>query len=372
MTIYGIGRAIVDYYVEGRIDESFMEQAFGQLPEDSLPSSTGRPIHVEGAAFSFVLHRISTLDGYKLIRETGGTCVNILKTIGTLTPQSTCFFTGTVGGNSSQSQLDEDGSFFQTEMEQLGIHHQIRVQLGNTGRCLVLPGPGQGWMALASPAVAADIGPEQVQSFLQAAHNSQQQQDSRLILVEGMELEQQCFCQQLHTTTLPLILACGTPFGAKMTANFLKELVHTAASAKSCQQQNKAITLVFANDLEARILEQDHMDFAKWSRSYNILFVITHGASGSSCYFQGTKLFTPATKVAQEQIVDATGAGDVFAGSFLSQLAQDILSDNMNQEKILAAMGYASTAASKIIQVPLCQTAQLCQTNVLSQEDNEN
>ena len=364
MTIYGIGRAIVDYCVEGRIDESFMEQAFGQLPENNLPSPTGRPIHVEGAAFSFVLNQISTLDGYKLIRETGGTCVNILKTIGTLTPQSTCFFTGTVGGDSSQSLLDEDGSFFQTEMEQLGIHHQLRVQLGNTGRCLVLPEPGQGWMALASPAVAADIGPEQVQSFLQAAHNSQQQQDSRLILVEGMELEQQCFCQQLHTTTLPLILACGTPFGAKMTANFLKELAHTAAPAKSCQQQDKATTtLVFANDLEARILEQDHIDFAEWSHSYNILFLVTHGCGGSSCYFQGTRLFTPATQVVPEQIVDATGAGDVFAGAFLSQLQDLPFEKNLTTKKILATMEYASTAASKIIQVPLCRTRFLTQGN---------
>lgn len=371
MTIYGIGRAIVDYYVEGRIDTCFMERAFGQLPEDNRPSPTGRPIHVEGAAFSFILNRISTLDGYKLIRETGGTCVNILKTIGTLTPQSTCFFTGTVGRDSSPSQLDEDGSFFQTEMGKLGIHHQLRVLPGSTGRCLVLPEPGQGWLALASPAVATAIEPEQVRTFLQAVHNTKQTSPA-FILVEGMELEKQWFCYQLSSSPLPLVLACGTPFGAKMTANFLKDHF-SSPSSKGIQSQDKATTtLVFANDLEARILEQDHMDFAKWSRNYNILFVITHGASGSSCYFQGTRLFTPATQVAPEQIVDATGAGDTFAGAFLSQLAQDILSDNMNQEKILAAMEYASTAASKIIQVPLCQTAQLCQTNVLSQEDNEN
>ena len=373
MIIYGIGRAIVDYYVEGRIDDGFIKQAFGQLPEGSLPSPTGRPIHVEGAAFSFILNRISTLDGYKLIRETGGTCVNILKTIGTLTPQSTCFFTGTVGQKDGHLQpvADHEGSFFRSQLESRGIHHQLRVLPGSTGRCLVLAGERQGWLALASPAVATAIEPEQVRAFLQAAHKAKQPSPA-FILVEGMELEKQWFCYQLSSSPLPLVLACGTPFGAKMTANFLKDHF-SSPSSKGIQSQDKATTtLVFANDLEARILEQDHMDFAKWSRNYNILFVITHGASGSSCYFQGTRLFTPATQVAPEQIVDATGAGDTFAGAFLSQLAQDILSDNMNQEKILAAMEYASTAASKIIQVPLCQTAQLCQTNVLSQEDNEN
>ena len=370
MTIYGIGRAIVDYYVEGRIDDVFLEQAFGQLPENTLPSPTGRPIHVEGAAFSFVLNQISTLDGYKLIRETGGTCVNILKTLGAIAPQATCFFTGTVGSDSSPSQLDEDGSFFQTEMGKLGIHHQLRVQPGSTGRCLVLAGERQGWLALASPAVATAIEPEQVRAFLQAAHNTKQTSPT-FILVEGMELEKQWLCHQLSSSPLPLVLACGTPFGAKMTAHFLQKHFPPPALSKKSQSQGKAtIPLVLANDVEARILEQGNIDFAEWSRSNNILFVITHGCGGSSCYFQGTRLFTPAAKVATELIIDATGAGDTFAGAFLSQLAQDILSDNLNQEKILAAMEYASTAASKIIQIPLCRTAQLCQTNVLTQEDN--
>ena len=374
MTIYGIGRAIVDYYVKGRIDESFMEQAFGQLPEGSLPSPTGRPIHVEGAAFSFILNQISTLDGYKLIRETGGTCVNILKTIGTLTPQSTCFFTGTVGQKDGHLQpvADHEGSFFRSQLESRGIHHQLRVLPGSTGRCLVLPEPGQGWLALASPAVATAIEPEQVRTFLQAVHNTKQTSPA-FILVEGMELEKQWLCHQLSSSPLPLVLACGTPFGARMTVQFLQEQFQQQSSSGHSQPQERSfVPLVLANDVEARILEQGNIDFAEWSRNYNILFVITHGASGSSCYFQGTRLFTPATQVAPEQIVDATGAGDTFAGAFLSQLAQDILPDNMNQEKILAAMEYASTAASKIIQVPLCQTAQLCQTNVLSQEDNEN
>lgn len=371
MTIYGIGRAIVDYYVEGRIDTCFMERAFGQLPEDNRPSPTGRPIHVEGAAFSFVLNQISTLDGYKILKETGGTCVNILKTIGTLIPQATCFFTGTVGRDSSPVQIDEDGSFFQTEMEKFGIHHQLRVQPGNSGRCLVLSKPGQGWLALASPAVAADIAPEQVQAFLSGAHNSQQQHASHLILVEGMELEKQWFCHMLSSTTLPLVLACGTPFGASMTAKFLKENSPSPALSKKSQPQKKTtITLVLANDFEARILEQGTIDFAAWSRSYNILFVITHGCGGSSCYFQGRRLFTPATKVAPEQIVDNTGAGDTFAGAFLSQLQDFPFEKNLTEKKILAAMEYASKAASKIIQVPLGQMTQLCPTNFLPHEAN--
>ena len=359
MTIYGIGRAIVDYYVEGRIDGDFMERAFGQLPENQLPSPTGRPIHVEGAAFSFALNQISTLDGYKLIREAGGTCVNILKTMATIAPQAESFFTGTVGSDSSQSEMDEDGSFFQAEMERLGIHHQLRVVPGSTGRCLVLAGEGQGWLALASPAVASAIEPEQVRAFLQAAHNKKQPSPA-FILVEGMELEKQWLCHQLGSIPLPLVLACGTPFGARMAANFLHGRFRLQPTSSHSQPQEKAsIPLVLANDVEARILEQGNIDLAEWSRTYNILFVVTHGCGGSSCYFQGTRLFTPATRVAAELVVDATGAGDAFSGAFLSQLAPELFSSKLTAKKILAALEYASKTASKIIQVPLCQPEQL-------------
>ena len=96
--------------------------------------------------------------------------------------------------------------------------------------------------------------------------------------------------------------------------------------------------------------------------------MITHGCGGSSCYFHGERIFVPAIEVAPEQIVDATGAGDVFAGAFLSQLAEQLLSAQLTTEKITAAMEYASRTASKIIQVPLCQLAQLRQTQALLEE----
>ena len=55
MSIYGIGRAMVDYYAEGCIDDGFMESVFCRLPDRLLPSKLGFPLHVDGEAFSFVL-----------------------------------------------------------------------------------------------------------------------------------------------------------------------------------------------------------------------------------------------------------------------------------------------------------------------------
>ncbi len=62
---------------------------------------------------------------------------------------------------------------------------------------------------------------------------------------------------------------------------------------------------------------------------------ITSGARGASCYTQKGELFQPAMKV---EVVDSTGAGDSFAGCFLSCLHQ-----GMDYGK---ALYYASVAGA--------------------------
>lgn len=362
MDIHGIGRAIVDYYVEGRIDDRFMEEAFRTIPDRLLPSHKGRPLHVEEAAFSFVLDRIAAMDHYTLIRNAGGTCVNILKTIAQLDRQSTCFFSGTVGTGKDAEQADEDGVFFQQTLQRLSITSKLRLATGATGRCLVLPNDpscqsqhNSAFLAVASPSVAPQITPEQVQSAAPA---------QALTLVEGMELEKEWFCQKLLSLNAPLIIACGTPHGAQQTAAFLKSWIQGRKAKEpegaAPQERNGAAgfpLLIFANDAEARVLERDGINLLQWSSEKTAAFAITHGCGGSSCYFQGNRLVAATYPVPEQDIVDTTGAGDVFAGAFLSRLAGDFLAHTLSPEKIQAAMEYASMAASKIIQVPLCQTA---------------
>lgn len=365
MTIYGIGRAIVDYYAEGSIDDGFMESAFSRLPDRLLPSKLGFPLHVEGEAFSFALESIGKLQQCQLVRETGGTCVNILKTIATLSPTSHCCrFSGTIGTTQPAPTTDNDceerpllgrpedpeGMFFQSQLEGYGIKCRLRRAAGSTGRCLVLAGatgsagsprlplPQQSWLALASPAVATEILPNQVEREWLA--------ECQWLVVEGMELDKDWLGQLLHQFQGKLVLACGTPFGAARTAVRIKELAGTGRQV-----------LVLANDVEARLLEQHGVAIREASRKGNIRFIITHGCGGSSAYFDGERLFVPA--VPDTNSLDATGAGDVFCGAFLSCLPEG--EGWPAKEEIIAAMEYASHAAAKIIQVPLCQVHLLTQ-----------
>lgn len=374
MIIYGIGRAMVDYYVEGRIDRDFMEKAFCPLPNGYLPSSQDRPLHVEGAVFSLVLEAIGSLNGFTLLKETGGSCVNILKTIAQLDSSASCIFSGTVGGASPSSKAeadpsfflaDEDGLFFKQSLEETGISSNLKALDGTTGRCLVLSGEsmpgnksqkqqGSAFLAMASPAVAPEIAPEQVVF----------PENLQYVLAEGMELDKVWFRDRLISASSPLIIACGTPFGAKNTAVFLKEWTckhhspNVSSSANSQQADSSDFSLlVLANDLEARVLEQEGISFLEWSARKDIIFVITHGCGGSSCYFHGTRLSVPATPLPQELTVDATGAGDVFAGAFIVHLHKHFSERNLTLQKIQASLEQSSSTASKIIQVPLCKTS---------------
>lgn len=362
MSIYGIGRAMVDYYAEGCIDDGFMESVFCRLPDRLLPSKLGFPLHVEGEAFSFVLHAIARTPRCRLLKETGGTCLNILKTIAILNPSSQCRFSGTLGSLGTTQAVstknnhierpllgspeDLEGMFFQRQLTDYGIQSRLRLQEGHTGRCLVLSGatastqlplPAQSWLALASPAVAPEILPEQVeQSWLE---------ECDWLVAEGMELDKEWFCQLLAQSKRRLVLACGTPFGAVRAAAFLKGLGRT-------QRQ----VLVLANDAEARVLEQHGVAIRKASRQ-GLLFVITHGSDGSSAYLSGKRLFVPAEPLPAEGIVDATGAGDVFAGALISRLIQE--ENQPAPQKIIAAMEFASMTACRILQVPLCSVSAL-------------
>ncbi len=361
VNIYGIGRAMVDYYVEGRIDGGFMESVFCRLPDRLLPSGLGIPLHLEGDAFSFVLQAIIQQPHCHLLRETGGTCVNILKTIATLIPGSQCFFSGTVGTDGTVSTIpkdtatpatiDPDSTFLCRQLTARGIQSRLRRQKGHTGRCLVLAGskdeedsspqplPAQSWLALASPSVASEILPEQVErGWLEGCD---------WLVAEGMELDKEWLWQLLSQSKKRLVLACGTPFGAARAASFLKGLGRT-------QRQ----VLVLANDAEARILEQNGVAIGESSRQKNLLLVITHGSGGGSTYLAGKHLFVPAVPLPAEGIVDATGAGDVFAGALISRLIQE--ENQLAPQKIIAAMEFASMAAKQILQVPLCSVSALC------------
>ena len=115
MLIYGIGRALVDYYIE---------TSAADIIKTYLSSGGQIPVHIDGAAFNRLLSFVgkntgtnglpsSAGTGTIFIREPGGTCVNILKTMAILNRHIHATLSGTIGsGSSTGKQPDPDGFFF--------------------------------------------------------------------------------------------------------------------------------------------------------------------------------------------------------------------------------------------------------------------
>ena len=81
-------------------------------------------------------------------------------------------------------------------------------------------------------------------------------------------------------------------------------------------------------------------DKNRYEKHLKNLFVITRGTKGSIIFYQGNTIIQEALSV--NNVVDTTGAGDVFAAAFLYGLA------SKNSLKECSLM--ANWCASKIIQ----------------------
>jgi sugar/nucleoside kinase (ribokinase family) len=87
--------------------------------------------------------------------------------------------------------------------------------------------------------------------------------------------------------------------------------------------RNKTVDIVFANEHELKSLYQtaDFDTAARALRDENILGVITRSEKGSMVVTRDETLTAPAFPI--DQLIDTTGAGDLFAAGFLAGLTRD-------------------------------------------------
>jgi len=74
------------------------------------------------------------------------------------------------------------------------------------------------------------------------------------------------------------------------------------------------VDIVILSEFELSVTGADPEDFL----DYVSVLVVTLGERGSTAYFNGEKVFSPAFKV--DRVVDTTGAGDSFAAGFLKAM----------------------------------------------------
>ena len=84
------------------------------------------------------------------------------------------------------------------------------------------------------------------------------------------------------------------------------------------------IDILLANEAEITALlgTDDPADVAEKLAPHNLLAAITHGSHGAHLCAGATRAHVPAQNIADNEIVDLTGAGDQFAAGFLAGLHQ--------------------------------------------------
>ena len=400
MRLYGIGRALVDFFPQW--ENPSERQTFENILLQLYSQNQGRPLHIEERDFDRILKRFSDTGNCTFLQEVGGTCTNILKTVIHLISDTAheadessihTFFTGTVGGSSVPHRPNFLGKrpdtvsipeslpgtntealsterktlyrdplalFFQKELGLYGIQSALRMEQGSTGRCLVVPATkvstpvperdatptATAWIAAVSPGVSPSITREQIVL--------QELQSADCCVIEGMQLGNPALDALLQEEVLQkekyLAIACGTPWGAKATAHFIQ---HYCIGTRA----QKYKLMVFCNDAEGRTMEEAGINFFRLTENPMWLFVVTHDCGGSSTYYNQNHFFQEAA-TPTAPIVDPTGAGDVFAGTCLAYWASSITaSENLAAPLITEGLREASVIASRILQYPLCQTS---------------
>lgn len=305
---YGLGHSMIDYFaidVENPLFEELVKKS---------------PLHVDEKEFEKYFKAFNPT-----IKKTGGTTVNILKTLAK--SGAKCFFSGSIG--ITENNKDLDALFFQEEMEKSKVECQLFNREEPTGKFLsVFDKKGNSGIVVCVGA-AKKLEVSQLNE-IRFAHCD-------FFVIEGMQFLNQDLLEQVVDFSfrydVPLVVDCGTLFGAEAIGKKLLDIGHSLD------------IILFANEEEAKILKK----YVEKPEDCCRIFVEKLGKKGSKAYFNEKIISVEAKHLPEEKIKSETGAGDVFAGVFLSKLSE-ITANNLlefSKENVIEALEFAAIEASQ-------------------------
>ncbi|MCJ7420481.1 adenosine kinase [Sphingomicrobium astaxanthinifaciens] len=210
---------------------------------------------------------------------------------------------------------DQFGKIFRHDLTAMGVHFDTPAFEATadrpTGRCLILVTPdGQRTMNTA-PGASHELVAGAVSQDLVAK--------SRILYLEGY-----LFGPDKPRNAMLAARRIAHAAGNE-TAFTLSEsvIISDRRDRFTALIEEGGIDLLFCNDHEARLLT-GHEDVlaAEAALAAKVrTLVVTHGAAGASATVGGTRTKVPAAPVAE--VVDTTGAGDLFAAGFLAAYVKD-------------------------------------------------
>ena len=283
LDIVAIGDAIVD--VIATCDESFL--ATHDLPKGSMqllePEAADRLYAAMGSA-----------------RETsGGSAANTMAGIAAM---------GGRAGFIGQVADDQLGAIFAHDMRALGVRFTTAPLMGGTptGRCLILVTPGGERTMNTSPGASHCLAPRALD---EAAIES-----ARILYLEGY-----LFGPDLPRKAMARAIEIAHSRGNQV-AFTLSESICLPGRREPLQEMigEGAIDLIFCNEAEAlQLTGRSELEGALHKLAGQVAtVVVTCGPNGAVAVEGGRQVSVPAVPV--REVVDTTGAGDLFAAGFLA------------------------------------------------------
>ncbi len=207
---------------------------------------------------------------------------------------------------------DQLGSIFEHDMHALGVRFETPALVGGppTGRCLILVTPDGQRTMNTCPGASHELSIEALDPALIAS--------ARILFLEG-------YLWGPEKPRKAMLGAVEIAHAAGREVAFtLSESVCIAGRKEgfAAMIDSGGVDLLFANEDEAlQLTGRADPDSALIELAAKVdTLVVTRGADGATAISHGERISIPAAPVAQ--VVDTTGAGDLFAAGFLTARAK--------------------------------------------------
>jgi sugar/nucleoside kinase (ribokinase family) len=299
--VVGIGNAIVD--IIARCDEGF-------LTKHDLGKGFMRLIDAGEAA------RLYEAMG-PAIERSGGSVANSIAGLASFGAK--CGFIGRVAA-------DQFGGIFRHDIRSLGIDYTTEPAIdgGPTARCLILVTPDGERTMNTFLGASVDLAPADIDEAMIAA--------AKIVYLEGY-----LFDRDAAKSAFRAAAGMAKEAGVKVALTLSDPFCVDRHRADFRKLVNEGADIVFANEKEITTLyEVNSFEEAADAALQDCeMAVLTRSEAGSVIVAAGTTVEVPADPVSK--VVDATGAGDLYAAGFLHGLTRGAPLETCGQLGSLAA-----------------------------------
>lgn len=285
--VLGIGNAIVDVLVHA--EDSFVE-------EHGLAKGAMTLVDQEQAKALY-----GALGSG--VEVSGGSCANTVVGLASL---------GARAAYIGKVRDDQLGEIFAHDIRASGVRYATPPATDGpaTARCLVLVAPDAQRTMATYLGVSVELGPSDVDPDLVS--------DSRILYLEGY-LWDPPQAKEAFRTAMAAAKGAGRTVALTLSDPFCVE----RHREEFVELVDGDVDVLFANEQEVLSLTRAESfdDAVEAIRGRPAIAVLTRGARGSVVVTSGATHEVPASAVAE--VIDTTGAGDLYAAGFLRGLADD-------------------------------------------------